>query len=200
MTESVLVAVTLGLMNFFTKGRRPAKSVPEITKKISTCAQRGAFRRFAIKAPRAPTANHILTSETVQASATKNTTINTSATGAAWGTTPASGVGYTTVGGITTDETGNPYVEWEEATKSNVGIELGLFEDLSIQADLFRDYRDGIFLMRQSTPSAIGLQKDQYVNIGEMLNRGFDMSAEYDHTFANGFRFSARANYTFNRN
>ena len=129
-----------------------------------------------------------------------NTTINTSATGAAWGTTPASGVGYTTVGGITTDETGNPYVEWEEATKSNVGIELGLFEDLSIQADLFRDYRDGIFLMRQSTPSAIGLQKDQYVNIGEMLNRGFDMSAEYDHTFANGFRFSARANYTFNRN
>ena len=129
-----------------------------------------------------------------------NTTINTSATGAAWGTTPASGVGYTTVGGITTDETGNPYVEWEEATKSNVGIELGLFEDLSIQADLFRDYRDGIFLMRQSTPSAIGLQKDQYVNIGEMLNRGFDMSAEYDHTFVNGFRFSARANYTFNRN
>ena len=129
-----------------------------------------------------------------------NTTINTSATGAAWGTTPASGIGYTTVGGITTDETGNPYVEWEEATKSNVGIELGLFEDLSIQADLFRDYRDGIFLMRQSTPSAIGLQKDQYVNIGEMLNRGFDMSAEYDHTFANGFRFSARANYTFNRN
>ena len=129
-----------------------------------------------------------------------NTTINTSATGAAWGTTPAAGIGYTTVGGITTDETGNPYVEWEEATKSNVGIELGLFEDLSIQADLFRDYRDGIFLMRQSTPSAIGLQKDQYVNIGEMLNRGFDMSAEYDHTFANGFRFSARANYTFNRN
>ena len=130
-----------------------------------------------------------------------NTTINTSATGAAWGTTPnSSATGYTTVGGITTDETGNPYVEWEESTKSNVGIELGLFNDLTIHADLFRDYRDGIFLMRQSTPSAIGLQKDQYVNIGEMLNRGFDMSAEYDHTFSNGFRFSARGNYTFNRN
>ena len=130
-----------------------------------------------------------------------NTTINTSATGAAWGTVPnSSATGYTTVGGITTDEAGNPYVEWEEATKSNVGIELGLFKDLTIQADLFRDYRDGIFLMRQSTPSAIGLQKDQYVNIGEMLNRGFDMSAEYDHTFASGFRLSARGNFTFNRN
>ena len=130
-----------------------------------------------------------------------NSTINTSATGAAWGTVPnSSATGYTTVGGITTSETGNSEVEWEEATKSNAGIELVLFKELSIQADLFRDYRDGIFLMRQSTPSAVGLQKDQYVNIGEMLNRGFDMSAEYDHVFANGFKVSARANYTFNRN
>ena len=130
-----------------------------------------------------------------------NTTINTGATGAAWGTVPNStATGYTTVGGITTDEEGNAFVEWEEATKANAGIELGLFNDLTSQADLFQDYRDGIFLMRQSTPSAVGLQKDQYVNIGEMLNRGFDMSAEYDHTFANGFRVSARANFTFNRN
>ncbi len=130
-----------------------------------------------------------------------NTTINTSATGAAWGTVPnSSATGYQTVGGITTSEMGNSEVEWEQATKSNVGIELGLFNDLTIQADLFRDYRDGIFLMRQSTPSAVGLQKDQYVNIGEMLNRGFDMSVEYDHTFLNGFRVSARGNFTFNRN
>ena len=130
-----------------------------------------------------------------------NTTINTGATGAAWGTVPnSSATGYQTVGGITTSEMGNAEVEWEQATKGNVGVELGLFNDLTIQADLFRDYRDGIFLMRQSTPSAVGLQKDQYVNIGEMLNRGFDMSAEYDHTFASGFRLSARANFTFNRN
>ena len=33
-----------------------------------------------------------------------------------------------------------------------------------------------------------------------MLNRGFDMSAQYDHVFANGFSISARANFTFNRN
>ena len=130
-----------------------------------------------------------------------NTTINTGAAGAAWGTVPnSSATGWQTVGGITTGETGNDAVEWEEATKANAGIELGLFNDLTIQADLFQDYRDGIFLMRQSTPSAVGLQKDQYVNIGEMLNRGFDMSAEYDHTFASGFRLSARANFTFNRN
>ena len=130
-----------------------------------------------------------------------NTTINTSAPGAAWGTVAnSSATGYQTVGGITTAEMGNAAVEWEQATKGNVGVELGLFNDLTIQADLFRDYRDGIFLMRQSTPTAIGLQKDQYVNIGEMLNRGFDMSVVYDHTFANGLNVSARGNFTFNRN
>lgn len=130
-----------------------------------------------------------------------NTTINTNAAGAAWGKVPnSSATGYTTVGGITTDEEGNAFVEWEEATKANAGIEIGLFNDFQLQADIFRDYRDGIFLMRQSTPSAVGLQKDQYVNIGEMLNRGFDMSAQYDHVFASGLSLSARANFTFNRN
>ncbi|MBE6215515.1 MAG: TonB-dependent receptor [Bacteroidales bacterium] len=129
-----------------------------------------------------------------------NTTINTSAPGAAWGTTPAAGVNYTTEGGITTDEEGNLSVEWEQATKANVGIELGLFNDLTIQADLFRDYRDGIYLRRESIPSAVGLQKTSYVNIGEMLNRGFDMSLDYNHVFASGLSVSARGNFTFNRN
>ena len=130
-----------------------------------------------------------------------NTTIATGTSGAGWGQTPnSSATGYQTVSGITTSEMGNPDVIWEEATKGNVGIELGLFNDLTIQADLFRDYRDGIFLERKSTPSAVGLQKDQYVNIGEMLNRGFDMSVVYEHTFANGLSVSARGNFTFNRN
>ena len=130
-----------------------------------------------------------------------NTTINTSATGAAWGTVPnSSATGYTTVGGITTSEKGNAEVEWEEATKTNFGIELGILNDFTLQADIFRDHRDGIFLMRQSTPTAVGLQKDQYVNIGQMRNQGFDMSLQYDHVFANGLSLSARANYTFNRN
>lgn len=123
-----------------------------------------------------------------------NTTINTSATGALFGDTPTSKTG------ITTDQYGNPEVSWEEATKANAGFELTLFKDLRFVFDYFYDRRDGIFILRQSTPSAVGINVNQYVNIGKMRNQGYDMTLEYDHTFSSGLYVSARANYSFNRN
>jgi hypothetical protein len=66
--------------------------------------------------------------------------------------------------------------------------------------DYFYDRRDGIFIERQSTPSAVGINVNQYVNIGKMKNQGYDMTLEYDHTFSGGLFVSARANYSFNRN
>lgn len=123
-----------------------------------------------------------------------NTTINTSANGALFGDTP------TSKGGITTGDYGNPAVSWEEATKSNAGFELTLLRDIRYILDFFYDRRDGIFIERQSTPSAVGINVNQYVNIGKMKNQGFDMTLEYDHTFSNGLFVSARGNYSFNRN
>jgi len=123
-----------------------------------------------------------------------NTTINTSAAGALFGDTPSS------KSGITTGDYGNPAVSWEEATKSNAGFELTLLKDIRYILDFFYDRRDGIFIQRQSTPSAVGINVNQYVNIGQMKNQGFDMTLEYDHTFGNGLFVSARGNYSFNRN
>ena len=123
-----------------------------------------------------------------------NSTINTSAAGALFGLTPSS------KGGITTGRDGNPAVSWEEATKSNAGFELTLFKDLRFVFDYFYDKRDGIFVERQSTPSAVGFNVKQWVNIGKMKNQGYDMTLEYEHVFAGGFFMSARGNYSFNRN
>lgn len=82
-----------------------------------------------------------------------------------------------------------------------MGVEVNFFRDaLKFQFDYFNDIRSGIFLVRESLPSAVGLRKDQYINIGSMQNAGFDLSAQYDHTFAGGLQLSARGNYTFNRN
>ena len=105
------------------------------------------------------------------------------------------------VSGVATGEIGNPNISWEEALKRNVGVEVNFFRDaLKFQFDYFNDIRSGIFLVRESLPSAVGLRKDQYINIGSMQNAGFDLSAQYDHTFAGGLQLSARGNYTFNRN
>lgn len=123
-----------------------------------------------------------------------NTTINTSASGFTFGRTQ----GY--YGGITTDEFGNPAVAWEEATKFDVGIEFGLFYMFKAQVDYFSELREGIFIRRESTPSVIGLNKQQWVNYGRMRNRGFDFSLEFERHFTKDFYFSARGNFTYNRN
>ena len=103
--------------------------------------------------------------------------------------------------GVATGDIGNPGIVWEEALKRNVGVEINFWRDhLKIQFDYFNDYRSGIFITRESMPSAVGLRKTQYTNIGEMQNAGFDASAQFDYLFANGLSVSARGNFTFNRN
>lgn len=124
-----------------------------------------------------------------------NTTVNTGAAGFIFGTN-----GGVNGGGISTGEYGNPNVSWEEATKFNLGIELGLFNDLEFHLDYFSDKRDGIFIQRESTPTVVGINVAQWVNIGRMDNSGVDMSIEYNHTFPSGLLLSARGNYTYNHN
>ena len=104
-------------------------------------------------------------------------------------------------GKIGNDEIGgSPDVAWEEATKADVGIELGLFNKIKIQADYFYEKREGIFIQRESTPSVVGTKTAQWVNLGRMKNQGFDMSLEFDHSFNKDFSISARGNFTYNRN
>ena len=126
-----------------------------------------------------------------------NTTMDTSGiSGFNWGLTNPVGTSGVAIGDI-----GNPGIVWEEALKRNAGLEINFFRDhLKFQFDYFNDYRSGIFIERQSMPSVVGLRKTQYINIGEMQNHGFDTSAQFEWTFANGLSLSARGNFTFNRN
>ena len=124
-----------------------------------------------------------------------NTTMNTNAGGFTFGD-----LGQSNLPGYSTGEYGNPDVAWEEATKADVGIELGLFNKIKIQADYFYEKREGIFIQRESTPSVVGTKTAQWVNLGRMKNQGFDMSLEFDHSFNKDFIISARGNFTYNRN
>ncbi len=126
-----------------------------------------------------------------------NTTMDTSGiSGFSWGlTNPV----YTS--GVAVGDIGNPNIVWEEALKRNIGVEINLFRDhFKFQFDYFNDLRSGIFIERQSMPSAVGLRKTQYTNIGQMRNSGFDTSAQFDYVLSNGLAISLRGNYTFNRN
>ncbi len=107
---------------------------------------------------------------------------------------------YTYYTGISTGHPGNPDVTWETARKTDVGFELGLFNQFRLTADYFREKRDGIYIQQESIPTAVGINITQYVNLGEMLNQGMDMSLEYDRQINQDLYISGRGNFTFNRN
>lgn len=104
------------------------------------------------------------------------------------------------MGGLATGMPGNPNVQWEKSTKENLGLELGFFNNsLNIQADAFYEKREGIFILQKSIPTTVGQNVNEYVNIGEMSNKGFELSVEYIKSFGDWF-VSGRGNFTFNRN
>ena len=91
---------------------------------------------------------------------------------------------------------------WEEETKLNVGVEFELWRELRIMADYFDSHRTGILMLRGGLPGIAGLQNSNklpYVNVGETRNRGVDMSAEW-HKHVGDWFFTARGNFTYNRN
>ena len=95
----------------------------------------------------------------------------------------------------------NPDATWEVSRKLNVGIELGLFSNLTLIADIFKEHRSGIFMQRRSTPASTGFQSQTaYANIGEVDNQGIDASLEYKKVFNKDFTISAQGTFTYAHN
>lgn len=109
------------------------------------------------------------------------------------------GTNYVGYGGIKEGDIANPNVSWEQADKKDIGIDLSLFGKLKVQADVFMEERTGIFLQRKSIPGYMGISVNPYVNIGEMHNSGFDLSADYRQQIGE-VTVTAKGTYTFARN
>ncbi len=91
-------------------------------------------------------------------------------------------------------------VTWETSIKSNLGIDLQTKNnEFSLQFDLFKERREGIFLRRGNVPTYVGLQTAPFGNLGIIDNKGFDGSITYTKKF-NDFGFQILGNFTLNRN
>ena len=94
----------------------------------------------------------------------------------------------------------NENVSWEIATKSNIGIEFGLFNELNIIADIFTENRRDIYMERQFIPETSGLTTVISSNIGEVRSNGIDLSLDFNHAFSGDFYITARGNFTYATN
>lgn len=91
----------------------------------------------------------------------------------------------------------NPDITWEQARKINVAVELGLFNRLDVQADFFKEHRSNILMQRSHIPTSMGLAVPIRANVGEATGQGVDVSANYTHSFSNGFWLQGLGNFTY---
>lgn len=91
-----------------------------------------------------------------------------------FGNTPANGAAPTAL----TNET----ITWETTAQTNLGVDLGFFEDnLSFKVDWYRkDTRNMLLFVPQ--PGTIGAAGAQRQNIGKVRNEGWELEGKYNRT------------------
>ncbi len=96
---------------------------------------------------------------------------------------------------------GNEDATWEVATKFNIGFDLELFRSLSLSADYFYEYRDNIFMQRNSLSATAGMESTKpYANVGVCDSRGVDISLEYNKQFSRDLLLQVRGTFTYAHN
>ncbi|MEA4917887.1 TonB-dependent receptor [Proteiniphilum sp.] len=99
--------------------------------------------------------------------------------------------------GISIRRYSDPEITWEIATKSNLGLELGLLNAFQIQADIYKEVRSNILQTRVSTPAEMGLSAQPQANIGKAEGKGIDISVDYNKVFNKDLWLQGRFNFTY---
>lgn len=94
---------------------------------------------------------------------------------------------------------GNPRTTWETDKILNLGIDASLFNHLDLDLEYYQKSISGL-LFQLPLPSTVGGAGAPFVNIGDVQNKGFDISATYHSNIGNDFKFSVGAIITTYKN
>ena len=113
--------------------------------------------------------------------------------------------GYTTYGNgqyVVTSLLKNHEITWETAKKANIGFEIGLKNGLGLIVDIFQEKRDNILRNRGTVPVLNGLPISVLppVNIGKVVNRGYEIELNYKKSFNKDLFVLAKANLNYAKN
>ena len=99
--------------------------------------------------------------------------------------------------GVAINRYANDLITWEIAKKTNLGIELGLFNDLTILADYFRERRENILQTRYDIPNTMGLVTIPQANVGIAQGHGAEVELKYQKQFTNDMWLIVNGNFTY---
>lgn len=88
-------------------------------------------------------------------------------------------------------------ITWEVSKKSNLGLELNLWNSLELQVDYFTEKRSKILQTRADIPTSMGLQATPKANIGKASGDGVEVSLDYNKSFTPDLWAVLRGNFTY---
>ncbi len=101
--------------------------------------------------------------------------------------------------GVFFDRLGNTQLSWEVTKMTNVGVDLGLFNNsITLTAEYFIRNTDGLLLPQPIAPS-IGYSQSPVVNVGNMRNQGLELQLGYNNQ-KGAFRYNVSGNLSIIRN
>lgn len=107
-------------------------------------------------------------------------------------------VGYS---GINFTRNGNKDAKWEIGYKGNIGVDIDLFNALSITVDYFNERRTGIFKKPQTVPTELGYGSAiPFFNLGEVKNSGIDASFNFNKAFSKDLIVNLMGNFVYAHN
>ena len=125
--------------------------------------------------------------------------------------TPAGSLVYsfgsteTFVSGTTITTVSNPDLRWEQTNQTDIGIDLGFFENkLTIAADYY-DRKSSGLLVTTFLPASIGVsttgnQPSKTLNAADAENKGFELSVGYQTRISSDLSFNVNVNGSVNKN
>ncbi|GAA4452608.1 TonB-dependent receptor [Nibrella saemangeumensis] len=94
---------------------------------------------------------------------------------------------------------GNSNLSWEVTTMSNIGIDASLLNNkITLTAEVYNRQTDGL-LLSVPLPESMGYSASPLANVGSMRNRGFELSAGYNHSGKN-FNWNLTGMFDMTRN
>jgi TonB-linked SusC/RagA family outer membrane protein len=94
---------------------------------------------------------------------------------------------------------GNINLKWETTTQSDIGLDLGLFnERVSVNADLYKKVTSNL-LLNAAVPGSIGFTT-ALKNIGKVQNQGLEITLNTLNINRKNFNWNTNFNISFNRN
>jgi TonB-linked SusC/RagA family outer membrane protein len=76
----------------------------------------------------------------------------------------------------------NPNLKWERTEQTNVGFDLGVFKNsLNVSIDYFYKHTKDL-IESMPVPSVAGVASPPEYNVGEVVNKGFELSFSYNKT------------------